>query len=153
MTDLSIKREGFKRLSYAEDKDECLKSLIQEKVFDKQELWEDRFNLNFGVPSSICRYCKQHINPEDYAITYGYWHPFWFSSHISCKSEGYKQEAFECQTLDADCNDCVCFVREKSEAKNNCPGNCGKYNKLVFANSNFCSNLLCFEHRKIVREK
>ena len=98
-------------------------------------------------PSSTCRKCNKHVEKEDFSIGYAYWNAVWYNYHKDCRQEGMKQEAFDCQKIDADCNDCAYFVREKTE-KDIAFGQCKKHSQETVAFSNLCSGYSCFEHRK-----
>lgn len=69
--------------------------------------------------------------------------------HKDCKSEQRAYEAFECQTIDADCNDCGYFKRERNY-KVHATGKCLKFNKLTKAYPQFASGHECFVHRKVI---
>lgn len=60
-----------------------------------------------------CRYCDKPIPPSTEVITHSYWQGMKFHCHAECKQRGEREEAIECQTVDADCNDCVHFQRGK----------------------------------------
>lgn len=68
--------------------------------------------------------------------------------HKSCKADGVKAEAYECQKIDADCNDCKHFVRGSYLGNSVYSGACSKFNKAVKAYPNKCTSNECFEHRK-----
>ncbi len=110
--------------------------------FKNKEIAEN-VGLNYGIKEASCRYCTKPIKKEDIVITEAYYQPFKFFSHKNCKKEGYKEEAYECQKIDSDCNDCKYFDRIKGSQ-----GNCTKFNKEVEARANFASGLKCFTHRK-----
>ncbi len=96
----------------------------------------------------ICRYCRQ-AGCDD--VTPSYWLGGAYPCHRACKVEGYANEAYECQKIDADCNDCKHFKREKHLSKGGkgiWQGQCLKFDCLTLAYPNFCSNKQCFEHRK-----
>ena len=66
--------------------------------------------------SGLCRFCGKPVEHSDFALAFSYWKingvgPLWASSHKACLSEGAKREAYECQCLDAACNDCRHFQR------------------------------------------
>mgnify|MGYP000524792887 CR=1 FL=1 len=102
-----------------------------------------------------CRFCKQ---PDCDSFVAPYWQFFIETKagfvkpkarcHKACKGEGVKAEAYECQNIDRDCNDCKHFTREAYLGNSIFSGECGKFNKPVKAYPNYCSNHECFEHRK-----
>jgi hypothetical protein len=67
--------------------------------------------------------------------------------HKECKAEQRAYEAYECQKIDADCNDCGYFKREKT-GKTHAIGQCLKFNKPTKAYAQFASGHECFVHRK-----
>lgn len=80
----------------------------------------------------------------------GYWAWGEYPCHKSCKEEGYKQEAYLCQCIDADCNDCKFFQRgEYVKPPYKCfRGYCSKLNKPTVAFAVTATNHECFVHRK-----
>lgn len=98
-----------------------------------------------------CRYCDQPLGAEA-VKTHSYWGAFPFSSHPACKVEGYKKEAYECQVIDADCNDCLHFKRGQMVQKGIWQGECLKYQKPMNAYPNYASGHACFQHRKSLNE-
>lgn len=59
----------------------------------------------------ICRYCSKPIEAGREVKTLAYWNQTPDICHVECKQPGEKQEALDCQTIDADCNDCIFFQR------------------------------------------
>lgn len=98
-----------------------------------------------------CRYCHEDIEEEQVGFTNTYWQGLLDLSHSECKKEGEREEAYECQSIDADCNDCRHFKREDRQE-----GRCMKtlwrriIRKKVKAQPQFCSSLECFDHRRLV---
>lgn len=82
--------------------------------------------------------------------------------HKACKQPGERQEAMNCQELDADCNDCKFFQRtpqEKvwypmfvetapTENKFVMVGNCLKFNNRTYGHPKTWTGHQCFEHRR-----
>ena len=98
-----------------------------------------------------CRLCGEPANYENFDILYGYWNAGLFICHEACKLQAIKDEAYECQVIDADCNDCKHFKRGKMIQKgigSIWEGVCLKFNKPTRAFPNFCSGHKCFEHRR-----
>jgi hypothetical protein len=117
-----------------------------------------------------CRYCEDVVMDEASAsITHSYWSGFPFICHKSCKDEGVKLEAFDCQMIDADCNDCKHYQRgvlapeTVSQLKRTdgrivevvhkpnvfIGGRCLKFNRTTVASPNKWSGYECFEHRRL----
>lgn len=112
-----------------------------------------------------CRYCNQPIAPADETHTFTYWAAVRYPCHKQCKVEGIRAEAYECQLIDADCNDCKHFKRGKLIERwlscmiNDAPaycltrmgivtGHCLKFNRPTTAQPNKWTGLECFEHRR-----
>lgn len=116
-----------------------------------------------------CRYCGLPVWSPHESITYSYWQGLPFYCHASCKVSGEKQESLECQTVDADCNDCRHYRRGKIAALQvsryfdnrkkrmvevrHQPdvfvgGHCLKFNRPTLAQPKKWSGLECFEHRR-----
>lgn len=80
--------------------------------------------------------------------------PYWQHSKLfkiekkSMTKEERAEEVYECQCIDADCNDCGYFERVGMVNKGMWVGRCKKYNEDVPAYPNFCSGHDCFVHRK-----
>ncbi len=113
----------------------------------------------------LCRYCEKLVNQSERDVTHSYWKGLPFVCHKACKDAGRKQEAFDCQCIDADCNDCKFFQRgavvkkllsaiqdgKPTQKLVNCEivkGHCLKLNKPTLASPNQWSGLECFEHRR-----
>lgn len=115
-----------------------------------------------------CRYCGLEVAQVDKVVTHSYWGGFPFVCHRACKDAGVRAEAYECQVLDANCNDCRHYQRGKLAAKvvstittkdgrkeevTHQPnvfigGHCLKFDKPVTAEPNKWSGMVCFEHRR-----
>lgn len=134
------------------------------------------FNLKDAKPVEVsdliggsCRYCDQPVTVESEAsVTLSYWQSVPFICHKKCKDAGVKQEALDCQTVDADCNDCRHYRRgklapkmiTKTKTKDGrivdlifqpniiIEGRCLKFNKPTVAQPNKWSGFECFEHRR-----
>lgn len=114
----------------------------------------------------ICRHCEKPVKPEEEVIGHGYWTALKFVYHKSCRDAGQKEEAYSCQTIDADCSDCKHFQRGDQikhrvidRVENGVPimkdvsfgifnGHCLKFNKPTTAKSKTATLMPCFEHRK-----
>lgn len=111
-----------------------------------------------------CRYCSNWIDGP-VATTLAYWNQTPDACHPECKTDGEKREAFECQLLDADCNDCKYFRRGYNVQRwlstmiDKKPawvltnmginrGICNKFNKPTEAFPHMSTGRACFEHRK-----
>lgn len=114
----------------------------------------------------ICRYCNLEIEFGKEVKTFAYWWQNTSVCHSECKIEGEKQEALECQIIDADCNDCKhfkrgydvkrwlsCVVNKKSsfvlENIGVNIGHCLKFNRVTEAFPKMSTGRECFEHRKL----
>ena len=114
----------------------------------------------------LCRYCSQPVNRSDAVVTCSYWQGMKFVSHKACKVAGEKVEALECQTIDADCNDCRHFKRghlvphaphvQKTIDDGDVPGfgtetwtgNCLKFDRPTTAFPKKWTGRECFDHRR-----
>lgn len=99
--------------------------------------------IKYYWDNNQCRYCKESIDKiEDAVITSSYWTNAntKFICHKDCKKQGEAKQVYECQKIDADCNDCFYFNRPKSW--------CKKFDKLTKAYTQFCSGYECFVDRK-----
>ena len=122
----------------------CLGKILFKDLLE--DIKDNQIKLNYKNlfrPSNVCRYCNKIIKENEFTITQSYWKALWFPCHKSCKDAGYKQEAYDCQCIDSDCNDCKYFKRDKGNK-----GQCLKYNIAVHTSPNFCSGFECFKHRK-----
>lgn len=117
---------------------------------------------------SACRYCDKPLAEADAVKTLAYWNQTPDVCHKDCKAAGEKQEAFDCQVIDADCNDCRHYKRGKLAPKvisdmktpdgrsvqvTHQPnviigGHCLKFDRPTLANPNKWSGWECFEHRR-----
>lgn len=98
-----------------------------------------------------CRYCDKPIEGEP-ARTLAYWSQTPCVCHPECKQAGERQEAIDCQTIDADCNDCKHFERG-SEIVRSIPkgfsGRCAKFDRPTAAYPKTWTGRECFEHRRV----
>lgn len=121
--------------------------------------------LKSKLPSKIsdnCRHCKEKVTEDEFDIHVGYWTPIWYPVHKNCAKACRAEEAYECQKIDAGCNDCKFFQRNtvQSETKadtavnqffpriNTIPGYCTRNNFQVEATPVSYQGMPCFEHRK-----
>lgn len=156
--DKKLKKQIYKKL--------CLK----EKLTDKEKI---KYNLliksggNIGIIKDTCCYCDKNLK-EIFIVT-SYWTPMWKPCcSEKCANEGYKKEEYECQCIDANCNECKFFKRE-GYSENLRPqihgiiqhigcyiGTClnkkSKYfNKKVGANRNLYQGMKCFVNRNQIK--
>lgn len=114
-----------------------------------------------------CRYCNNPLlDFEKAAKTLGYWNQFPFDCHPECKVAGERQEAIDCQVIDADCNDCKHFQRGEVVKKllscmdggkagmrlvnmGTVNGKCLKFSRPTQAYPHMWTGRECFEHRRI----
>lgn len=118
------------------------------------------------VTLMTCRYCDKLIEGPS-TKTFSYWSKVEFACHPECKEAGERAEALECQTIDADCNDCRYFQRIRTAAKLHefsmseegewveithqpqyAEGHCFRFNQPALAQPNKWSGIICFEHRR-----
>ena len=103
-----------------------------------------------------CQWCKKSgVND----IYYSYWKATWTPTHKECKPLLSKETAYECQKIDANCNDCKFFIAKKTYRGGGTSwrtGECekGDANLKLFpdkypalAQPNFCQGNDCFIHR------
>lgn len=97
--------------------------------------------------SDLCRYCGL---PGSDTVTHSYWTATKFPCHSACKKSGEKQEAYECQLIDADCNDCGYFRQTHNHGKGVRSGICTKVSppSPTMAYSNKATGHGCFVHRR-----
>jgi hypothetical protein len=111
-----------------------------------------------------CRYCGQLII-GDSVKTLAYWNQTTDICHAECKAIGERTEAFDCQTIDADCNDCKHFQRgnliqnwlsDMADGKATkrlvnmgiFNGMCQRFNTPAKAFPKMSTGRSCFEHRR-----
>lgn len=107
-----------------------------------------------------CYICGNQIESEQSAVMYtSYWSAVKIpvcKTHTELKQKKL-YDAYECQTIDADCNDCKHFKRGKrimiktdngERGSDSFHGYCMKFDKPTTAHVNFASGNACFEHRK-----
>jgi hypothetical protein len=82
--------------------------------------------------SNKCRYCNKPVTSENIEITQSYWGSsnngvYFYPCQSKCKEKGYADEKYECQCIDAACNDCKNFecIENKKDYR---LGNCRKKN-------------------------
>jgi hypothetical protein len=113
---------------------------------------EQAFNEIRGkcVPreTPACRYCGRGVPEPDCVITYSYWWAMMDIAHQECAAAGRQEEAYECQCIDADCNDCRHFRRDIRLRDDGFSGRCLKFDEPTLAFVNFASGHACFEHRR-----
>lgn len=103
-----------------------------------------------------CRGCGLSILPgEPVAEVAAYWTPHTrYPVHAGCRQRAQREEAYECQLIDADCNDCRHFERDttfkpkKGIRPASLPGRCAKFGKPTIARPNTATGHCCFEHRR-----
>lgn len=118
----------------------------------------------------ICRYCSQPLAESEAVKTHSYWGGLPFVCHAACKQAGEREEAFECQCIDADCNDCKHYQRGKlaplvrswlhkpdgrrvevtHQPNVFIGGRCLKFDKPTEASPNKWTGHECFEHRRTI---
>ena len=106
-----------------------------------------------------CRYCEKPIEQEQSIRTLAYWQQTPDVCHVACKQAGERQEALDCQVIDADCNDCKHFKRGLVGVQRWAglgfvndttivAGHCLQYEKPTTAYPHSWTGRDCFEHRR-----
>lgn len=129
----------------------CIKrSFLKRKVLPNESS-QTRKNIEDNwIVSKICRGCGKNISAGDFSIWNTYWLGMWAASHTKCRTR-MKDESYECQKIDADCNDCGYFERGKmiqGGVSSIWSGLCKKFEKPTRAYPNFSTGHDCFVHRK-----
>ena len=106
---------------------------------------DDALAYGWIIADPKCRVCGTRVERKDFEVYFTYWTfpgvgPRWCCAHRDCVKAGYAQEAYECQCIDADCNDCKHFDRPNSH--------CRKLDKPTKANPGQATCHPCFEHRR-----
>lgn len=121
-----------------------------------------------GTTALKCRYCDISLDDREAVMTLAYLGKTPDVCHSSCKANGERQEAMDCQIIDSDCNDCKHYQRGKiahpiiSRIKTIdgrmedvvfkpqyfIGGKCLKFDKEVIAQPNKWTGHDCFEHRR-----
>lgn len=101
------------------------------------------WNNSRYIITKQCKYCKKEIEKKDAVLARGYWTAgkVISLSHKDCAEGGYKDEVYECQKIDANCNECGFLKRGKENL-------CKKTGDVVFPSSNYAMGMECFVHRK-----
>ena len=99
------------------------------------------------IVRNYCSYCgKKEIND----IYHSYWGAVWIPTHKVCKPLLSSETAYECQKIDANCNDCKFFTATESHKGIGTSwrdGICVNGHD-AHAQPNFWQGNKCFEHRK-----
>lgn len=106
-----------------------------------------------------CRYCDKEVSEPDATKTLSYWNAQEFVCHRSCKESGERDEAFDCQVIDADCNDCKYFLRAQAGiprwtgrqfmiSTNIVNGWCARFYRITRAWPHSWTGRECFTHRR-----
>lgn len=100
--------------------------------------------------TDVCWHCSKKLS-GDYDKFYAYWSPHLIRRvHKECKQAAVLEDRIDCQSLDANCNDCFFFTREKPLAKGVDLGKCTKFGTQVKAVPNTFQGNPCFKHRKLI---
>jgi len=145
--------EAFRNLNLSEQKMRSLSDLLGMNMV---------VDIYTGQIKNECRHCKKRVLEEDFDIAIGYWYPnCWYICHKECVKEQRVGEAYECQKLDRNCNDCAFMVRDKvrQEKWNPNPGGinkilygkCTNYDKDISFIANTSSICDGFAHRKDIK--
>lgn len=82
-------------------------------VYSDAQITRDKARERRWILSTVCRYCHKPVSQAEAVVVGTYWWAYKAVAHKACKTEGYQQEALDCQNLDANCNDCKHFNRTK----------------------------------------
>lgn len=140
--------EIYRRACFEAEPSDYLKELRAEHR-DMQTQANLDFVENNTVLSDVCCHCGEEIENADFEYGASYWTPnLWRPYHKGCKKEAMKQEAVACQKIDADCNDCKFFVREKETTKGTYRGKYNFFGGETTAHVNIYTGKECFVHRR-----
>jgi hypothetical protein len=141
-------KDYFKQACFTDDLQKFYRSYINEKrdriQFFIESIKGDLIH-RYWKPSNICCYTGIELKDSDLGIHIGYWTPFqWKPIHKDLVIIASKEESFECQSIDCNCNDCIHLVRKDLM--------CDRFNKKVNPQPNICDiyNQKCFVHRRSV---
>jgi len=148
-----IKKQILKKL--------CLNKELTKSEKDLLKKYKLSGGGSIGIISKVCRYCKKELSEENFEFSTTYWSPMLAPccNNNACKESGEKQEAYECQNIDKNCNECKYFERIEFSSNiiaqtANIFGNIGCYigeckqKKIkVGANRNIFQGMDCFVHR------
>lgn len=147
--DLSEK-DYFIHACFVNDLQVFYKDWIEQKT-GRIQFFDSMNNIlihKYWKPSNICCESGEILNKENIDVKISYWTPFiWKPIRKDLKQQAMKYEAFECQKIDASCNDCKYLDRMKSW--------CNNLEKEIIINENLChvQNQQCFIHRKEITLK
>lgn len=176
---LSVSKLVFelKNMLTGKEKRQAFKAVCLEIKGYEKYLEDVRFREFFGcfgpqkiiAPNAIidnkCRRCDKLLDEQHFVIGHTYWkHLYQPFCSEKCREKTEAEDAYSCQCIDADCNDCKHFKREgtfdkdlmqdKKKTKNLFPriggfkGTCLKYNVPAKAFPMTATGWACFEHRK-----
>jgi hypothetical protein len=140
----NTEREYFIDACFCEDLPKWYKEYVAEKPSRIQHFFQDTLIHLYWNPSEICRHSGIKLTKENIDIVQGYWTPYtWFPVHKDFKKACYEQEAFVCQNIDMNCNDCIYLNRNETLC-------ILSLDKKVSFIPNTCmpENMNCFKHRK-----
>lgn len=154
-------KEYFILACFAEDLQEFYKEWIQQSPGRKQYFYMEVLKHKYWIPGNICSVSGVKLTKDNIDVKIGYWKPsLWKPVLDSLKKEAELEEAYECQKIDANCNDCKYFDRTRLTnnlidcstsifPRINCKvGLCTKHNYNVYASSCSFQGNICFIHRK-----
>jgi hypothetical protein len=96
----------------------------------------------------ICRYCNKEIANGEGSKTFSYWSAIKFDCHKNCKKMGEALEAWECQSIDANCNYCK-YLKRTSSSSGVCKKMfCDQFEQKQLFYPNGCLGRKCFVPRK-----
>lgn len=145
-------QEYFIEACFSDDLQEFYKNWIEEKSDRSQFFYELVGNLvhKYWKPEPFCVSTKEKLTRDNIGIHVTYWNPnLWRPIRKDLAKEYRKQESYECQKIDSNCNDCGYLERIGFGKGNNVQINrCLKKDIEVFPHPNTSANNDCFIHRK-----
>jgi len=137
-------KQYFIEACFALDLQEFYRNFIKEKpsriqLFKETEVLEHKY----WNPSRICVSSGEELNKDNIDVAISYWTPFvWKPIRNDLRQQYMRDEALDCQLIDASCNDCAYLDRANKM--------CLKKGVSVTVNANMChpQNNDCFVHRK-----
>ena len=137
------KKEIYKKLCLSCDTNKPISHRLNEQELREYLLLKKSGGGNIGIIDNKCRYCGKKLDQDNFIISTTYWWPTWQPCcSEECKKAGEAKEAYECQKIDAACNDCKHFKRIEG-----IHGICSLSGKKITTWRNMAELNDCFEHR------
>lgn len=142
---MKSERDFFIEACFSDDLQVFYKSWIAQKP-DRIQFFtklEGVLSHKYWNPSNLCCIIGDTLTKDNIDIKISYWTPFiWKPILKSLKIESMKKEAYMCQLIDSNCNDC--FYLDRGNKK------CLKFDKniQIYPGISQVENKDCFKHRK-----